>query len=80
MASDYIVSLEDKCYRANKTSLDLLQRIRDLELEVETLNQREETEDRLYGPKLETESGYTHLLCQVIIINRTLSQLIEFGQ
>jgi len=37
MASDYIVSLEDKCYRANKTSLDLLQRIRDLELEVETL-------------------------------------------
>jgi len=37
MASDYIVTLEDKCYRANKTSLDLLQKIRDLELEVETL-------------------------------------------
>ena len=37
MASDYIHQIEAKCYRANKTSLELLQRIRDLELEVETL-------------------------------------------
>ena len=36
-ASDYIVALEDKCYQANKTSLDLLQSLRDTEIEVETL-------------------------------------------
>ena len=36
-ASDYIVALEDKCYQANKTSLDLLQSLRDTEYEVETL-------------------------------------------
>ena len=36
-ASDYILALEDKCYQANKVSLDLLQNVRDLEAEVETL-------------------------------------------
>ena len=37
VASDYIVALEDKCYQANKTSLELLNTLRDTELEVETL-------------------------------------------
>ena len=36
-ASDYILQLEDKCFQANKTSLELLQRVRDLESECETL-------------------------------------------
>ena len=36
-ASNYIVALEDKCFKANKTSLDLLQTVRDLESEIETL-------------------------------------------
>ena len=36
-ASDYIIALEDKCYQANKTSLELLNTLRDTELEVETL-------------------------------------------
>ena len=34
-ASDYIVSLEDKCYESNKKGLDLLHRIAELELELE---------------------------------------------
>ena len=36
-ASDYIVALENKCYSANKTSLELLNTLRDTENEVETL-------------------------------------------
>jgi len=36
-ASSYIVVLEEKCYTANRTSLELLQSVRDLENEVETL-------------------------------------------
>ena len=36
-ASDYITSLEKKCYAANQTSLELLQTVRDLEMEIETL-------------------------------------------
>ena len=36
-ASDYINVLEEKCYDANKTSLELLATLRDTELEVETL-------------------------------------------
>ena len=36
-ASDYIVALEGKCYEANKTSLELLNTLRETELEVETL-------------------------------------------
>ena len=36
-ASDYIAMVEDKCFDANKTSLDLLASLRDTELEVETL-------------------------------------------
>ena len=38
-ATDYIVVLEEKCFQANKTSLELLQQVRDLEAEVETLKQ-----------------------------------------
>ena len=36
-ASTYIQSIEIKCFQANKTSLELLQQVRDLEAEVETL-------------------------------------------
>ena len=37
MASEYIIALENKCYKANKTSLDLLETVRDLESEISTL-------------------------------------------
>lgn len=36
-AADYIIGLEDKCYKANRTSLELLTSVRDLEAENETL-------------------------------------------
>ena len=36
-ATDYIKQLEDKCYQANRTSLELLQTVRDLEAENEAL-------------------------------------------
>lgn len=36
-ASDYILALEDKVYRANKTSLELLRQLKDAEVEIETL-------------------------------------------
>jgi chromosome segregation ATPase len=36
-ASDYIVSLEEKVYKANKTSLELLKQLKDAEVEIETL-------------------------------------------
>ena len=36
-ASDYIVALEDKVYKANKTSLELLKQLKDAEVEIETL-------------------------------------------
>ena len=36
-ASEYVVNLEDKCWQANKTSLDLLSTVKELESEVETL-------------------------------------------
>ena len=36
-ASDYIVALEDKVYKANKTSLDLLRQLKEAEVEIETL-------------------------------------------
>ena len=38
-ASTYIASLEDKCYEANKASLELLAGLRDKEDETETLKQ-----------------------------------------
>ena len=38
-ATEYMAQLEDKVYKANKTSLDLLNNLRDCELEVETLKQ-----------------------------------------
>ena len=36
-ASDYILELEDKVYKANKTSLELLKQLKDAEVEIETL-------------------------------------------
>jgi hypothetical protein len=36
-ATDYMATLEDKVYKANKVSLELLQSLKDAELEVETL-------------------------------------------
>lgn len=36
-ASDYILELEDKVYKANKTSLELLRQLKDAEVEIETL-------------------------------------------
>jgi hypothetical protein len=36
-ASDYILELEDKVYKANKTSLELLRHLKDAESENETL-------------------------------------------
>lgn len=36
-ASDYIMEMEDKVYKANKTSLELLRQLKDAEVEIETL-------------------------------------------
>ena len=36
-ASDYILELEEKVYKANKTSLELLKQLKDAEVEIETL-------------------------------------------
>ena len=36
-AADYIVDLEDKTFKANKTSLELLKSLKDSETEIETL-------------------------------------------
>lgn len=36
-ASDYILDMEAKVYRANKTSLELLRQLKDAEIEIETL-------------------------------------------
>jgi len=36
-ASDYIQQLEEKVYKANKTSLELLKQLKDAEVEIETL-------------------------------------------
>ena len=36
-ASDYILELEEKVYKANKTSLELLKQLKDAEMEIETL-------------------------------------------
>ena len=36
-ASDYILDMEDKVYKANKTSLELLRQLKDAEVEIETL-------------------------------------------
>lgn len=36
-ASDYVLALEDKVYKANKTSLELLKQLKEAELEIETL-------------------------------------------
>ena len=37
MASDYILELEDKIYKANKTSLELLKQLKEAEVDLETL-------------------------------------------
>lgn len=36
-ASDYIFALEEKVFKANKTSLELLKQLKDAEIEIETL-------------------------------------------
>ena len=36
-SSDYILELEEKVYKANKTSLELLKQLKDAEVEIETL-------------------------------------------
>ena len=38
-ASDYTIQLEEKVYKANKTSLELLKQLKDAEVEIETLKQ-----------------------------------------
>ena len=38
-ATEYMAQLEDKVYKSNKVALDLLQQLKDTELEVETLKQ-----------------------------------------
>lgn len=38
-ASEYILELEEKVYKANKTSLELLKQLKDAEMEIETLKQ-----------------------------------------
>ena len=38
-ASAYIIELEDKFYKSQKTSLDLLRQLKDSEFEIETLKQ-----------------------------------------
>ena len=38
-ATDYILELEEKVYKANKTSLELLKQLKDAEVEIETLKQ-----------------------------------------
>ena len=37
--TDYILELEEKVYKANKTSLELLKQLKDAEIEIETLKQ-----------------------------------------
>ena len=38
-ATDYILELEEKVYKANKTSLELLKQLQDAEKEIDTLKQ-----------------------------------------
>ena len=38
-SSDYILTIEEKVYKANKTSLELLKQLKDAEVEIETLKQ-----------------------------------------
>lgn len=38
-ATDYILELEEKVYKANKTSLELLKQLKEAESELETLKQ-----------------------------------------
>ena len=38
-ATDYIFELEEKVYKANKTSLELLKQLKDAEVEIDTLKQ-----------------------------------------
>ena len=39
MAGQYLMDLEEKIYKANKTSLELLKQLKDAEQEIETLKQ-----------------------------------------
>ena len=36
-AADYLLELEEKVYKANKTSLELLKQLKEAEIEIETL-------------------------------------------
>ena len=38
-ATEYMATLEDKVYRSNKVSLDLLGQLKDAEIEIESLKQ-----------------------------------------
>lgn len=38
-ATEYMATLEDKLYQSNRLNLDLLQKLRDAECEIETLKQ-----------------------------------------
>jgi chromosome segregation ATPase len=38
-ATDYSIELEEKCYKAQRTSLELLKQLKDCEVEIETLKQ-----------------------------------------
>ena len=38
-STDYVFDLEEKVYKANKTSLELLKQLKDAEIEIDTLKQ-----------------------------------------
>jgi chromosome segregation ATPase len=38
-SSDYIIQMEEKVYKSNKISLELLKQLKDAEVEIETLKQ-----------------------------------------
>ena len=38
-ATDYIINMEEKVYKSNKISLELLKQLKDAEVEIQTLQQ-----------------------------------------
>ena len=67
-ATDYILQLEEKCFTANKTALELLTRIRDHESEVETL--------RAYIVELRTRIA-VYIPVKADAVDKTLSEYIN---
>ena len=67
-ATDYILQLEEKCFTANKTALELLTRIRDHEAEVETL--------RSYIVELRTRIA-VYIPVKSDVVDKTLSEYIN---